>query len=137
MADTLPFAVTYRHTIKKSVFIASSIPFEAHANPLEHIQTLLRDDATHNCWAYQQGQNVGFHDANEPSGTAGRPILSVIQTLKFDDIALVVSRWFGGIKLGAAGLMRAYRTTAAHCLQSAPRQPIIFKTPVHLSTRFS
>jgi putative IMPACT (imprinted ancient) family translation regulator len=82
-------------------------------------------DATHNCWAYRVGAQYRFNDDGEPSGTAGKPILAAIDGQGLDRVAVVVTRWFGGIKLGAGGLVRAYGGTAAECLRVAERAPIV------------
>ncbi len=76
-------------------------------------------DATHHCWAFRlfQSGRARSSDAGEPSGTAGRPILSAIGDLF--DVGVVVARWFGGVKLGTGGLSRAYRDTAAETLRHA------------------
>ena len=136
MADTLLSAVTFQQEIKKSRFAVVAIPLPATANPYATLRQLFADDATHNCWAYRIGDKMACDDGNEPAGTAGRPILAVIDAMHFDQTAVVVARWFGGIKLGAAGLMRAYRQTTATCLQSATRQPIIRKSKIRLHCRF-
>jgi putative IMPACT (imprinted ancient) family translation regulator len=64
-------------------------------------------------------------DDGEPAGTAGRPILAAIDGQGFDRVMVVVTRWFGGIKLGAGGLVRAYGGAAAECLRTAPRVPLV------------
>nr|WP_244182347.1 YigZ family protein [Gluconacetobacter entanii] len=71
------------------------------------------------------GQAYRSDDDGEPGGTAGRPILQVIEGHGFDHTVVVVTRWFGGIKLGAGGLVRAYGGTAAECLRTAPSRPIV------------
>jgi putative IMPACT (imprinted ancient) family translation regulator len=78
-------------------------------------------DASHHCWAFRLFQDVRARssDAGEPSGTAGRPILSAIESAGLADVAVVVVRWFGGVKLGTGGLSRAYRDTAAETLRRA------------------
>jgi len=82
-------------------------------------------EATHNCWAYRYGNDYRSSDDGEPSGTAGRPILAAIDGQGFDRVMVVVTRWYGGIKLGAGGMVRAYGGTAAECLRVAPRLPLI------------
>lgn len=77
----------------------------------------LRSDAAHNCWAYAAGApgdtaRVGSSDDGEPHGTAGRPMLQVLLHCGIGEICLVVTRWFGGIKLGTGGLVRAYQDSA-------------------------
>ncbi|MDQ6981121.1 MAG: YigZ family protein [Ghiorsea sp.] len=106
--------------IKKSRFIThiarSSDKDEAKA----FIQNIKAQypDARHHCWAYIAGHptasiNIGFSDDGEPSGTAGKPILNVLQHRGVGEIVLVVVRYFGGIKLGAGGLVRAYSSSAS------------------------
>ncbi|MEH7483395.1 YigZ family protein [Neobacillus drentensis] len=99
--------------IQKSRFIAHIKRTESEAEAQEFIQTLKKKywDATHNCSAYLIGENDQIQKANddgEPSGTAGVPILEVLKKRKLKDTAVVVTRYFGGIKLGAGGLIRAY-----------------------------
>ncbi len=80
-------------------------------------------NATHNCFAYKIGSGdqaiVRFSDAGEPSGTAGRPMLQVIESKKLTNISLVVTRYFGGTKLGTGGLIRAYSGAALAALEQA------------------
>ncbi len=91
-------------------------------------------DATHHCWAFRLRSagdvRARSSDAGEPSGTAGRPILTAIEGADLYDVAVVVVRWFGGVKLGTGGLSRAYRDTAAETLKNA--QPL----DRYLYTRF-
>ena len=82
-------------------------------------------DATHNCWAWKIGQQYRFIDDGEPGGTAGRPILSAIDGQGFDQVVVLVIRWYGGILLGTGGLVRAYGGCAAKCLQAGPREPVV------------
>ncbi|GGF67549.1 hypothetical protein GCM10011338_19670 [Alteromonas lipolytica] len=79
-------------------------------------------DARHHCWAYLFGrpdmpQSVACSDDGEPSGTAGKPILNVLQHKDVGDVMLIVTRYFGGIKLGAGGLVRAYSTAAQQVME--------------------
>lgn len=83
---------------------------------------LIDPDATHNCWAWRYGAHYRSSDDGEPAGTAGRPILAAIDGQGLDRLLVVVTRWYGGIKLGAGGLVRAYGGAAAECLRTAPRQ---------------
>ncbi|PNY82849.1 IMPACT family protein [Deinococcus koreensis] len=78
-------------------------------------------DATHHCWAYQIGPLYRFSDDGEPGGTAGAPILRAIQGQGLDHVMVVVVRFYGGVKLGTGGLVRAYGGTAAECLRTAGR----------------
>jgi len=93
--------------------------------------------ATHNCWAWRIGQNYRFSDDGEPAGTAGKPILQAIDTQSLDQVAVVVTRWFGGIKLGAGGLIRAYGGCAAECLRNAARRELIETADVEFSLAFA
>jgi len=125
MSETLGAASAHQEDIKKSRFQAYAAPvasvdeamafFAAHSDPA----------ATHNCWAYRIGQAYRFNDDGEPGGTAGRPILQAIEGQGLDRVAVLVVRWFGGVKLGAGGLVRAYGGCAAQCLRLAPRIPIV------------
>ncbi|MEH7374531.1 YigZ family protein [Neobacillus drentensis] len=109
--------------IQKSRFIAHIKRTESEAEAQEFIQTLKKKywDATHNCSAYLIGENDQIQKANddgEPSGTAGVPILEVLKKRKLKDTAVVVTRYFGGIKLGAGGLIRAYGKAASEGLDA-------------------
>ncbi|MEH7075082.1 YigZ family protein [Neobacillus drentensis] len=99
--------------IQKSRFIAHVQRTETEAEAQEFIQMLKKKywDASHNCSAYLIGEHDQIQKANddgEPSGTAGVPILEVLKKRKLKDTVVVVTRYFGGIKLGAGGLIRAY-----------------------------
>lgn len=99
--------------IEKSRFIAHVARVETEEAAQEFIQSIKKNhwNATHNCSAYLIGENDQIQKANddgEPSGTAGVPILDVLKKKKLKDTVVVVTRYFGGIKLGAGGLIRAY-----------------------------
>lgn len=111
--------------ISRSVFIARAYPSESEENALSALDSVRKEHykATHHCYAYVIGadnKTVKFSDDGEPSGTAGRPILSMIEQYGLTNILLVVIRYFGGIKLGAGGLTRAYRNAAASVLKESP-----------------
>lgn len=76
-------------------------------------------EATHNCWAYRAGPELRFSDDGEPGGTAGRPMLEVLQKRELDFVLAVVTRYYGGTKLGAGGLVRAYSGSLAKALDEA------------------
>lgn len=105
--------------IQKSRFITYVERVETEEEALAFIQKIKKKhwDATHNCSAYMIGENDLIQKANddgEPSGTAGVPILEVIKKKGLKDTVVVVTRYFGGIKLGAGGLIRAYGGSASH-----------------------
>lgn len=82
-------------------------------------------DATHHCWAYRVGETQRFSDDGEPGGTAGRPMLEVIIKRDLDHVAAVVVRYFGGKKLGAGGLVRAYSGAVAKALDAAGVREVV------------
>lgn len=120
-------AVEVEYEIKKSRFIARA----AYANSRESAMALLEQarvdypDARHHCYAYLLGHphsaaSAAMSDDGEPSGTAGKPILNVLQHKQIGDVMLVVIRYFGGIKLGAGGLVRAYSAAAQMAMEALP-----------------
>ena len=107
-----------------SRFIALAFPVETEAEVKETVQRLKKEyhDARHHCYAYRLGlggEPWRANDDGEPSGSAGRPILGQIDSAGLSDILVVVVRYFGGIKLGIPGLIRAYKTSTADALASA------------------
>ena len=107
---------------KKSRFIGRVWPVETEEEALARIQEMKKQhyDATHNCWAYLiHNGAVRFSDDGEPGGTAGMPILQVLQREGLSNIVCVVTRYFGGILLGAGGLTRAYGKAARDALYAA------------------
>ncbi|HEY8131407.1 MAG TPA: YigZ family protein [Thermoanaerobaculia bacterium] len=112
-----------RQKIERSDFLGIAFPIANDAQFFEELSRITKRhfDATHHCWAFRllQDNRTRSSDAGEPSGTAGRPILSAIEGADLFDIAVVVVRWFGGVKLGTGGLSRAYRDTAAETLRRA------------------
>lgn len=107
---------------KKSRFIGRVWPVETEEEALEHIARMKKQhyDATHNCWAYiLKDGAVRFSDDGEPGGTAGMPMLQVLQKEGLFNICCVVTRYFGGILLGAGGLVRAYTKGAKIAVDAA------------------
>ena len=109
--------------INKSVFIGHGKPCETEEEALEFLQTIRtkHKDATHNCYAYIIGPNMGvmrYSDDGEPGGTAGMPIIEVMKARGVTNCAVVVTRYFGGVLLGAGGLVRAYSQGAATALNA-------------------
>lgn len=122
---TLAQPCRHQEDIRKSRFLALAAPVTSPEQALAFVREVSEPTATHNCWAYRIGQDYRFNDDGEPGGTAGRPILQAIEGQQMDRVAVVVTRWYGGIKLGAGGLVRAYGGTAAECLRRAERVPIV------------
>lgn len=107
------------YEIKRSLFIATAKGITDYADGAAFVKTVSKkySDATHNCYAIlcQNGEQK-FFDDGEPSGTAGMPILQAIKNNGLTDVAVVVTRYFGGIKLGAGGLVSAYTKAAVNAL---------------------
>ena len=120
---------------KKSRFIGRVWPVETEEEALEKIQQMKKQhyDATHNCWAYiiKDGA-VRFSDDGEPGGTAGMPMLQVLQREGLFNICCVVTRYFGGILLGAGGLVRAYTKGAKIAVDAAGKSMKRVWTVVYL-----
>lgn len=111
-----------------SRFIASLAPVETEADAHAFVARLRAEmpDATHHCWGFVVGPpgstaRVGFSDDGEPHNTAGRPILNVLLHADVGDVVAVVTRYYGGTKLGRGGLVRAYGGAVQEVLQDAPR----------------
>ncbi|OXC80688.1 IMPACT family protein [Caballeronia sordidicola] len=120
---TLAAAVSAEIDIRKSRFIALAIPVADRAAAMLELDTLRarHPGATHVCWALLAGGESGMSDDGEPSGTAGRPILEVLRHHEVDGVLAAVVRYYGGIKLGAGGLVRAYTDAIATTMQLAER----------------
>lgn len=127
-ADTL----VVEQELKKSRFIASAGRASNKAEAMAFIQAVRRtfSDASHNCWAYIAGEpgntvEIGMSDDGEPQGTAGKPILNVLQHKNVGEIVVVVTRYFGGIKLGAGGLVRAYSSAVQAVMEELPLTEVV------------
>lgn len=105
--------------IDKSRFIASAIHVDSVEQAVEYLNSKRKKyfDATHNCYAYIVGDKVKYSDDGEPQGTAGLPMYECIKNNNVDYLCVVVTRYFGGIKLGAGGLVRAYSGSCAEVLK--------------------
>ncbi|HEX6179547.1 MAG TPA: YigZ family protein [Thermoanaerobaculia bacterium] len=120
---TLAAAAEFRQKIERSEFLGIAFPVSDDGSFHDELLRIEKKyfDATHHCWAFRlfiDGRQRSS-DAGEPAGTAGKPILSAIEAAALLDVAVVVVRWFGGVKLGSGGLVRAYRDTAAKTLERA------------------
>jgi len=110
---------------KKSVFYGTATPVSTEKEALDFISAVKKEfsDATHNVFAYSVNENgtmLGrFSDDGEPHGTAGLPVMDVIRKSGLENVAVVVTRYFGGILLGAGGLVRAYTASAKSAVDSA------------------
>jgi uncharacterized YigZ family protein len=115
-------------TIDRSRFICTIERAPSPADAQHFLRAVSREfpDATHNCWAYLVGapgstDRIGMSDAGEPHGTAGRPMLTILQHSGVGDIAAVVTRYYGGTNLGTGGLVKAYGGTVQLALATLPR----------------
>jgi uncharacterized YigZ family protein len=113
--------------IKRSRFIITAEHVPTEADVKEFVSDIKKEfsDASHNCWAYVTGppgdsSRVGMSDDGEPHGTAGKPMLNVLLHSEIGEIAVVVSRYFGGTKLGTGGLVRAYSGSVKKVLEELP-----------------
>ena len=131
--------VTYEEKIKRSVFIANleicHDELEAK-NFLTKITSQYRD-ATHNCRAYIISDGEYFSDDGEPSGTAGRPILNAIKKSELINVMVIVTRYFGGIKLGVRGLIDAYGGVAEKALNMAGKIQKIITEKIKISLEYN
>ncbi len=120
---TLEKEASAEFTEKKSLFIGYATPIKSENDALEFIKKIRHKhgDATHNCFAYTLGGGTvaRYSDDGEPQGTAGIPIFDVIKKSGVNDCCVVVTRYFGGILLGAGGLVRAYANGAKIALEAA------------------
>ena len=137
----MPFTITrlicYEEDIKKSRFQALAMPVENEQAVKDFLEENRDLSTTHQCWAWKIGHNVRFNDDGEPSGTAGRPILATIEGNELTNVLVLVNRWYGGIKLGTGGLVRAYGGTAGQCLLLAEKIELIEKKKVSFQCQFN
>jgi len=119
--ETLSRASRVEIIIKKSRFIGEAFPCTSEENALSLLKEVKQRErgASHHCWGYVMGlsgEKARYSDDGEPRGTAGLPILDVIRKKNLTNTFVIVTRYFGGIKLGAGGLVRAYTDAAAQAL---------------------
>jgi uncharacterized YigZ family protein len=134
---TLERTETLEQVIKKSRFVATAGPIAGEPAAKAFLAAHSDPTANHNCWAWRVGQVYRFSDDGEPSGTAGKPILQAIDRLQLDNVAVVVTRWFGGVLLGSGGLIRAYGGTAAACLRTVSLVEIVALQEATIVAAFS
>lgn len=134
---TLQTTGTFEQDIKKSRFIAFAGPIVSEQAAKDFIADHSDPAANHNCFAWRLGQVYRFSDDGEPSGTGGKPILQAIDGQALDGVAVVVTRWFGGILLGSGGLIRAYGGTAAACLRAMAKTELVARVEARVTCVFS
>jgi uncharacterized YigZ family protein len=125
--------------IKRSLFICQAAPTAGQEAANAFIAQVRGryPDANHHCWGYVAGAPGDYNfwncsDDGEPRGTAGKPMLNVLTHSDLGEITLVVSRYFGGVKLGAGGLVRAYSQAVQECLASLPTETRVFSQTYQL-----
>lgn len=137
MVFTLASETFFEEEIKKSRFQAIAAVVDSEQAIKDFLLQYKDITTTHQCWAWKLGNQVRFNDDGEPSGTAGRPILATIEGNELTNVIVLVNRWFGGIKLGTGGLVRAYGGTAGQCLLLAEKIELIEKKEVQFSCQFN
>lgn len=132
------------YEIKKSRFIARAVFSATREQAMAELALAKKDypDARHHCWAYQFGNpksaaSAAMSDDGEPSGTAGKPILNVLQHKDVGDVMIIVIRYFGGIKLGAGGLVRAYSASAQMAMDALKTEQQVVRESFELMCDFS
>ncbi|MDY0063033.1 MAG: YigZ family protein [Myxococcota bacterium] len=134
---TLAQPARHEEIVKRSRFMAQAAPCASPAAALAFRDEVQDAGANHNAWAYKLGAVYRFGDDGEVAGTAGRPILAAIEGQGLDLVVVVVTRWFGGIKLGAGGLTRAYGGVAAECLRRAERLEVLPQVELRAGVPFA
>ncbi len=127
MQFSLSEPVQHTLTIKKSRFLACVEPVSGRDQALLRVAQLKSQhpDAAHVCWALLAGGQSAAHDDVEPGGAAGRPMLDVLRHQDLQGVLATVVRYFGGVKLGAGGLVRAYTDAVAQALLGAKKVPLV------------
>lgn len=139
----MPFSLSapahHELVIKKSRFIACVEPMPGREEALARVARLKAEhpDAAHVCWALLAGGQSAANDDGEPGGTAGRPMLDVLRHQDLQGVMASVVRYFGGIKLGAGGLVRAYTDAVAQALLGADKIPLIKTTQLACSVPYA
>lgn len=126
MPLTLARPVHSELLIRKSRFLGCVQPVDGRAQALAVVESLRAEHpgAAHVCWALLAGGQSAANDDGEPGGTAGRPMLEVLRHQQFEGVLATVVRYFGGVKLGAGGLVRAYTDAVAQALLGAEKLPL-------------
>jgi len=139
MPFELPHACELEYIVKKSQFITYIYPIESKEQIACHLKALKEQypDARHICYGFLVGKHSGMSDDGEPSGTAGKPIFSILQHHDLVNTLAVVVRYFGGTKLGAGGLIRAYGQSVNQCLSQVELVEQIPKSTIEIIYNFS
>ena len=123
---TIRFESEFCEVIKKSKFIAKAAPARSIEEAQAYIEKVKDDKATHNCWAFRSELSGGrCSDDGEVAGTAGRPILGILEAENLIDTVLLVTRHYGGVKLGTGGLVRAYSSAAKGVIANADKVLVV------------
>jgi uncharacterized YigZ family protein len=139
----MPFSLAqpahHELVIKKSRFIACIEPVNGREQAQARVAQLKAEhpDAAHVCWALLADGQSTANDDGEPSGTAGRPILEVLRHQDLQGVMASVVRYFGGVKLGAGGLVRAYTDAVAQAMLNAEKIPLIVQTRLACSVPYA
>lgn len=140
---TLQTAVTYSCMEKKSRFTTNLLAVKSKSDAIEHLRTIAAKEigANHNCYAYIIGnpaspEIISCSDDGEPAGTAGKPLLNILLHNKFGNVLVVVTRYFGGIKLGSGGLVRAYSHGLKMALQDVVLKEYIESVELTISFHY-
>jgi len=132
----------YEEKVKDSRFIATAVPVNTEKNAGSFISEIKKEfhDASHNCsaWRIGKGNNLiyRYNDDGEPAGTAGRPIIKAIEAREISDICVVITRYFGGTKLGTGGLSRAYGQVTGELLKKCEIEKKYITRTVEFSAGF-
>ncbi|MBU3693364.1 MAG: YigZ family protein [Rhodocyclaceae bacterium] len=139
MPHTLATAVHSELVIKKSRFVGCVRPVTDRAAARAVVAALWREHpaASHVCWALLAGGQSAAVDDGEPSGTAGRPMLDVLRHQDLEGVLATVVRYYGGVNLGAGGLVRAYTDAVASALKGADKVPIVRRVTLRCSAPYA
>lgn len=139
MPQTLALPAHSELLIKKSRFLGCVEPMTDRASAQKRVAELraLHPEAAHVCWALLAGGHSAAVDDGEPSGTAGRPMLDVLRHQDLEGVLATVVRYYGGIRLGAGGLVRAYTDSVAKALLEAEKIPIVRKSLLRCSVPYA
>jgi uncharacterized YigZ family protein len=139
MAQSISSAVESELIIKKSRFIGCVQPVPDRASAQAIVASLKgqHPGAAHVCWALMAGGHSAAVDDGEPSGTAGKPMLEVLRHQDLEGVLATVVRYYGGIQLGAGGLVRAYTDCVAQALKNATKSPIVKVTTLQCAVPYS